>query len=96
MAIVKELNHNSPEVVPFAPYIADCLACDDNEPVIRARCIENDHELFNRDFIDEVWLFGGNVSSGMIDELKLARKLGIPVIGKTEATKQYLANGGIN
>jgi hypothetical protein len=77
--IVRKLNLTRPDVVPFAPYWLDCHAMDDNDPEERARGIENDIELFNRKFIDEVWLFGGRISHGMAEEIALAKKLNIPV-----------------
>lgn len=91
LGIIKEINLNYSDVVPFAPYIVDCLALDDNDLRQRERGIKNDIELFNRGFINEVWLYGDRVSKGMLEEVKLAHKLSIPVFCKTkQTTKDYL------
>ena len=78
--IVKALNMSGLPIVPFAPYIVDVLALDDNIPEQRARGFENNKQLFN--FIDEVWLYGGRISSGMQTEIDWAKELNIPVIQK--------------
>lgn len=84
--IVREINLNEPETVPFAPYWLDCHALDDNIPEERERGIKNDHELFSRGFIDELRLYGDKISHGMKEELKQALTYHIPVINYTEQT----------
>lgn len=91
LEIVRELNLTEDEIVPFAPYWMDCHALDDNDPVQRERGIKNDHALFNKKFIDEVWLYGDRISNGMKAEIELARSLGIPVVPKTTgAAKDFM------
>jgi hypothetical protein len=85
--IVREINLNEPDVVPFAPYWIDCHALDDTIPAERERGIKNDHEFLTRGFIDEMWLFGDRISNGMSHEVAIALKQRIPVISQTEATK---------
>lgn len=80
--IVRDLNLNNPDIVPFAPYWLDCFALDDTNPKERERGIQNDIALFNKGFIDEVWLFGDRISVGMKAEIELANQLGIPVKNK--------------
>lgn len=80
--IVKEINLNEPDTVPFAPYIPDCLALDDSVPEQRERGIKNDIALFKAGFIDEVRLYGSRISEGMKAEIRLAHNLNIPVISK--------------
>lgn len=80
LAIVRELNMSGEHIVPFAPYIIDVLALDDSDALQRARGFENNKQLFN--FVDEVWLYGGRISSGMQTEIEWANKLNIPVIQK--------------
>ena len=80
LAIVKEINLKYPEVVPFAPYVVDCLAMNDDIPEERERGIKNDIALFNKGFIDAVFLCGDRISAGMQAEKELAEKLGIQVI----------------
>lgn len=82
--IVKDIALSRTDVVPFVPYYVDIVSLDDNDPVQRERGIANDIELFNRKVMDEVWLFGDKFSKGMKAEVKLAKKLGIPIIIKTE------------
>lgn len=83
--IVRKINLGEENVVPFCPYYVDIVSLDDNVPAERERCIANDHELFTRVFIDELWLTGDKISSGMEAEIALAAKYNIPVfnfIGK--------------
>lgn len=86
--IVEQINLTEPDTVPFAPYIPDCLALNDDIPEHRNRGISNDIALFKRGFIDEVRLYGDRISNGMLAEIQLARELNIPVIPCTKATKQ--------
>jgi hypothetical protein len=78
--IVRDINIHCPEIVPFAPYWLDCHALDDNVPSERERGIKNDTELIKRGFIDEMWLCGDRISSGMQHEINLAESLGIKVV----------------
>lgn len=78
--IVRTINLNEPNVLPFAPYWLDCHALDDSNLKERERGIKNDHELFRRSFIDEVWVYG--ISPGVLIEIDLANELHIPVIYK--------------
>lgn len=80
--IAREINLLFPDVVPFAPYWLDCHALDDTIPSERERGIRNDIALFNKGFIDAVWLCGNRISTGMQHEIELAESLGIPVVNK--------------
>lgn len=84
LGIVKRLNLSNNDIVPFAPYIVDCLALNDNEPEERARGFENNVALFKNGAIDEVWLYGDRISPGMKFEIDLAEDLGIPVVPKND------------
>lgn len=84
--IIKTINLKEPSVVPFAPYIPDCMVLDDSDPEQRERGIKNDIELFSRDIIDEIRLYGDKISNGMEAEIKLAEQKGIPVIPHTPDT----------
>lgn len=77
--IIRKINLEYPDVVPFCSYYADVVSMDDNLVNERERGIANDTELFNRKFIDELWLTGDRVSFGMEAEVKLAQHLNIPV-----------------
>lgn len=89
--IVKAINLGRKDIVPFAPYIVDCLCMDDSIEYQRNRGIANDIELFNRGFIDELWLFGNNISSGMIAEIEKAKEMGIPVLAKSDKTSHLIS-----
>lgn len=86
-AIVREVNLNEPDVVPFAPYYLDCLALDDNNPSERERGIKNDVELIKRGFINQLRLYGNRISNGMKAEIELCKELGIDIVPMTTETK---------
>ena len=88
--IVRKINLEELNVVPFAPYWLDCHALDDNVSAERYRGIRNDIELIKRGFVDEVRLYGDKISRGMRAEVELANELGIPVVSMTEETKKQL------
>lgn len=79
--IVRQLSRRN-EVIPFAPYIVDVQALDDTVPEERALGFEHNKAFFNSGIIDEVWLYGGRISSGMQTEIEWANELNIPVIQK--------------
>ena len=87
--IIREINLNETEVVPFAHYVVDCYALDDTVPEERNRGIKNDIALFTSGCINELWLFGDRISNGMSHEIELARKLEIPIVSMTEGTKYF-------
>ena len=88
--ILRDINLHRPDVVPFAHYYVDCCILDDCNPAERARGIVNDIELMSRGFIDEIWLYGDEISRGMEAEIWLAMGMGIPVIPMTLGTKEAL------
>ena len=77
--IVREINLNDPDIVPFAPYWLDCHALNDDVPEERERGIRNDEAFFMRRVIDELWLYGDRVSTGMRHEIAKALNCGIHV-----------------
>jgi hypothetical protein len=89
-SIARTINLTEPNVVPFAPYFLDCKCLDDNVPSERARGIKNDIELLNRGFIGEIRLYGDRISNGMAEEIKLAFRLGIPIVAMTDGTRKGL------
>ncbi len=78
--IVRKVNIEYLDIVPFVPYYADVVSMDDTVPSERARGIANDMAILSSGLIDEVWLTGRRVSSGMQSEIENANKMGIPVI----------------
>lgn len=85
-AIVRSVNHNFVGVFPFVPYFADCMALDDALEGDRLRGMMNGRSCFERRMMDEVWLYGDGISSGMLEEIKLAIEYGIPVVPRTPGT----------
>jgi hypothetical protein len=80
LAIVKKINLHRSDVVPFAPYIADVLALDDNTPEERSRGIENDVAILKSGVVNELWVYGSKISGGMKAEIELAFELNIPIV----------------
>jgi hypothetical protein len=81
--IIRYINLSEPDIVPFAHYLVDLAALDDNNPLERARGIKNDIALLRAGFINELWLYGAKISPGMQAEINLARELQIPIISKS-------------
>jgi len=82
-----EAVHTS-EIVPVVPYLVSLQYLNDEVHEDRALGAEANFECFQRRFVDELWLFGDRISMGMKEEIKLAQKLGIPIIPQTEGTKR--------
>lgn len=80
--IVRKINLDYSNITPLVPYYVDCLALDDSIESERNRGIMNDIRILQKKLIDEVWLTGDRISSGMQQEKLLAEALGIPVINK--------------
>lgn len=80
LKIIRHINLTEPDVVPFAPYIPDCLCMDDHVPAERERGIKNDIALIKAGFITEARLYGPVISKGMQAEKELFESLGVPVI----------------
>lgn len=80
--ILRKINLEHPDVVPFCPYYSDIVSLDDNIPEERERGIKNGIAIISKSFIDEIWLTGSRISNGMKQEQELAELLSIPVIYK--------------
>lgn len=74
------------EIIPVAPYLISLQYLNDEVIEDRELGMAANHECFYRGFVDELWLFGNRISKGMIEEIKLAREMDIPVICKTRGT----------
>ena len=88
ISIVRFINLTMPDIIPFAPYIVDCLALDDINELERDRGIKNDVALLKAGFISEMWLYGDRISVGMKNEIEIAKKMKIKVVSKSEGTKE--------
>jgi hypothetical protein len=78
--IIRKINMEHPDVVAFAPYYADVVSLDDNIPAERARGIANNVAILRSGIVQELWLTGPRISTGMQHEKELAEELGIPVV----------------
>lgn len=61
--------------VPFAPHITEMF--DDQIPKQREMGISYGIDLLKR--ADELWIFGNRISSGMMNEIAVAKKIDIPI-----------------
>lgn len=77
-------------VIPIAPYLVLLMYLNDEVATERELGIKANLETFKRGYVDELWLFGDRISSGMAQEVKFALKLGIPIVPQTEGTKKDL------
>lgn len=77
--IVRKINLEFPDVVPFVPYYADIVSLDDIIPEERERGIKNDIAILKSGCVAKVWLTGERISNGMAAEKDLASEIGIPV-----------------
>lgn len=75
------------EVIPFVPYYATVMSLDDSDQFQRQKGFSHNEAIFKAGIIDEVWLFGDKISSGMKQEIIWANELNIPVISKSKGTK---------
>jgi hypothetical protein len=84
-AIVRQINLEEPDVVPFVPYYADIMAMNDAVANERIRGMRNDAEFFQRHTMDEVRVYGDQISAGVANEIKMALIAGIPVVPMNKA-----------
>jgi len=74
-----KINKTEKDIVPFIPYFVDCSTLDDSIKSEREKGIANSLVFFERGIIDEVRLYGSNISNGMKEEINLANKYRIPI-----------------
>ena len=89
LAICEQIH--TKEIIPVAPYLVSLQYLNDEVVEDRQLGIDANHECFRRRYVDELWLFGDRISEGMKGEILLAREMNIPVVPKTEGTKNDLA-----
>lgn len=82
MEIVRNINLTEPEIVPFAPYLSDVLALNDEVPEERDRGMKNCTEVLQSGIVKELWIYGDRISRGMQEEIKLAFEMGLPITVK--------------
>ena len=83
--IIRGINSYEPHTVPFCPYYADVVSLNDNDPEQRARGLKNDIEILSRPgMVDELRLYGENITLGMRLEIETAHIMGIPIVCSTQ------------
>ena len=81
--IIRKINIEQPDVVPFAPYFSDVVSLNDNIPEERERGFKNNFKILSSGVVDELWLTGNRISNGMEAEKLHAEIMGIPVMDYT-------------
>jgi hypothetical protein len=76
------------DIIPVAPYLVSLQYLNDEIHEDRTLGVEANLECFHRCYVDELWLFGNKISSGMEQEVKVAQELSIPVVPQTDGTKK--------
>lgn len=64
----------------IAPYLVTLECLDDKDYLQRQRGVANNKQYFDSNFIDELWLFGDKISTGMAQEIVWAVENNITVI----------------
>lgn len=92
---MREIYHNEPDTVPFAPYLEALKILDDSKPSERRIGIEANITLIKKGFIDEARFYGNKISHGMLEEFHLFREMKVPIYGMTPETLHglYLLTG---
>lgn len=88
--IARDLNLSRRDIVPFVPYMTDCLSLDDTDPKQRERGMTNNKALLASGVVDELWLYGDRISEGMYEEIRIALSTGITIKGATPQTQKAL------
>ena len=77
--IIRRIDLTRPDVIPFAPYVADVLALADERPEERERGLNNCLNVLRTGVCSEVWVYGLTISAGMQNEICLAHSMGMPI-----------------
>lgn len=77
--IIRKINLEEPDVHPFAPYLCDLMALQDDKLEERERGMQNNYHIFKSGIIDELRLYGDRISTGMLREVVWAWELDISV-----------------
>ena len=79
LQICHNIHRENNGVIPFAPYIVALYYLNDDIIEERKLGMLANQEHFKRKTMDEIWLYGDNISKGMEGEIKLAIKHEIPI-----------------
>ena len=85
--IARKINLEEPDIIPFAPYYLDCHCLDDSNPKERSRGMENSLNLLEMGIVDELRLYGDRITTGMGNEIIIAKIHLIKIIPMTEETE---------
>lgn len=77
--IAKDTYLNEIYVIPVVPYYIACTVLDDNDQRQREIGIDCNSSHLRAGYINELRVYGEELSPGMIAELSLATKVGIPI-----------------
>lgn len=88
VAAICRVIHN-PGLIPIFPSFARRQYLDDEGARVLAE--EVNREYFRRGMVDEIWFYGNRMSDGMKREAVAAHFFGIPLVGKSPATKLGLS-----
>jgi hypothetical protein len=80
LKIIRYINLTMPDVVPFAPYLGDVLALEEDKPGERTRGIRNCIAILKSGIMNEIWIYGKRISGGMKTEIDMAIERDIPII----------------
>lgn len=78
--IIRKINLEFTDIVPFVPYYADIVSLNDNIRAERERGIKNDTAILQSGIVTELWLTGDRLSHGMKSEQEIAINSNIPVV----------------
>jgi hypothetical protein len=90
--IVREINLNEPDVIPFVPYFADCVALNDLDPKERQRGIQNCNAIIATGIIKECRVYGKFITKGIFDEIQRFSLMDVPIIGMNDIIKENIAD----
>lgn len=79
--IIKKINLNRPDIIPFCPYFADVSILDMNNKEHLNRAGNNDIEICHRMKFDEIWIVGDyHMKKHKQIMFNMARQFNVPVV----------------
>jgi len=88
MDIGRRINLSGADVVPFCPWIFDVMCLDGSVEGERALGIRNRLLVLRSGIVDELWLYGDYISSGMFLEIEVAREMGLGVLAMSSSIQE--------
>jgi hypothetical protein len=81
------------DVHPVAPYLTCLDILDENNKEERQKGIDLQKQLIIRRCFDEVWVYGSDLSEGVIGEIETALMCDVPVYFKTQLSELVWVQG---